>query len=274
MVALPVEAAVRGELDRNRGRRNPIGGDGDRAVRTVASRMDGRQWPSLWQEQRAAWELAELVADPVYYGLGVPRGDGTPVLVLPGFLGSDDYLQVLRGWLRRVGYRSHRSGIAFCAGPIADLLAHLHRRVEAVARAERRPLTLIGHSMGGILSGVLARQRPDLISHVITLGSAMCGDPRSVSHPEVVALGELLASGRSGPPAREPAPDPELFSGAWPAEVKLTCIYSREDAVVDWQACIAADPQATAHEVRGTHSGLAWNTEVYHYLGRALLQAA
>ena len=40
-----------------------------------------RRRPPLWLEQRAAFELAELIASPVYYGIGVPRGDGTPVLL-------------------------------------------------------------------------------------------------------------------------------------------------------------------------------------------------
>ncbi len=89
-----------------------------------------------------------------------------------------------------------------------------------------------------------------------------------------MALGEVLARRGSGTPARTPPPDPERFAGAWPADVALTCIYSREDAVVDWRACIAAEPHAVAHDVRATHSGLVWNTEVYRYLGRTLLQAA
>ena len=85
---------------------------------------------ALWQEQRAALELVELLASPVYYGVGVPRGDGGPVLTFPGFLGSDDYLSLLRGWLRRVGYRPYRSGLAVCAGPMRDLLARVRLRVE------------------------------------------------------------------------------------------------------------------------------------------------
>src|SRR5215211_2516209 len=56
--------------------------------------------PSLLGERQAGLELLELIGHPVYYGIGVPRGRGAPVLLLPGFLGSDAYLLLLHGWLR------------------------------------------------------------------------------------------------------------------------------------------------------------------------------
>ena len=231
--------------------------------------------PSLLLEQRAALELVELYTSPVYYGVGVPRGDGSPVLLLPGFLGSDDYLSVLRGWLRQVGYRPYSSGLRFCAGSPFALLARVLRRAEEAAGAEGRRLTLVGHSLGGILSAVIARQRPDLVAHVVTLGSALCDDPRGASHPLVVTLADLLGwhGSRSTDVAMVRELERNLFTGPLPDGVRLTCIYTREDAVVDWRACVNDDPRTAAHEVRGTHSGLAWNAQVYRFLGRVLLQA-
>src|SRR3712207_5855484 len=90
-----------------------------------------RPWrPSLALEQRAGVELAELIASPVYYGLGVPRCDGRNVLLLPGFMGSDGYLTVLSAWLRRIGYRPAQSGISFNAGSLTRLLRQVERRAE------------------------------------------------------------------------------------------------------------------------------------------------
>ena len=239
---------------------------------TAPARSGWRSRPSLLLEQRATLELVELLANPVYYGLGVPRGDGSPVLLLPGFLGSDDYLSIMRGWLRRIGYRPYGSGLALCAGPIADLIARVLRRVETVAAAEGRPLTLVGHSMGGILSLVVARRRPELVEHVVTLGSAVCDDPRGASHPLVVAMADLLSwdGSPSVPSAARGEHDEQFFDGPLADGIRLTCIYSREDAVVDWRACIGDDPRTAAFEVRGTHSGLVWNAEVYRHLGRQL----
>src|SRR5207302_4622923 len=74
---------------------------------------DGR--PPLWLEQRATLELWELLVSPVYYGVGVPLGDGAPVLLLAGFMGSDAILDVLHGWLRRMDYRPYRLGLPMIA---------------------------------------------------------------------------------------------------------------------------------------------------------------
>jgi hypothetical protein len=72
--------------------------------------------------------------------------------------------------------------------------------------------------------------------------------------------------------AAERALERRLFSGALPEEVRLDCIYTREDAVVDWRACIDPDPRARAHEVSGTHCGLAWSVQVYRLVARLLAE--
>ena len=228
--------------------------------------------PPLWREQSATLELWELLASPIYYGVGVPRGDGSPVLVVPGFLGSDDYLLVLRGWLRRVGYRPYPSGLV-CVSPIEQLFARLLRRAEAVAATTQRPLVLLGHSLGGILSREVARRRPDLIEHVITLGSRRMLDPNDpdaaeADDPQVSALAEQLLG--AGMPVRERLAKYDLLGGLLPATVRHSCLYSRDDAVVHWRVCRDTDPRTTLCEVRGSHGGLAWNVQVYRHLGRVL----
>ena len=189
--------------------------------------------PSLLREQRAGLELTELIASPVYAGIGIPRGDGSPVLVLPGFLGSDRYLSTMRGWLRRVGYQPHASGFRFVVGPPLDLLAQVLRRAEAVAEHAGRPPTVIGHSLGGLLGSLLVRLRPDLVAHLVTLGSPL-PDPRRAAHPLMAALGSLLVAGGITPAARaaERRLEQEILGAPLPAEVQLTCIYTREDPVV------------------------------------------
>src|SRR5205085_686525 len=66
---------------------------------------------SLWTEALFAAELLLLHATPVYYGFGVPRGDDSGVVIIPGFLGTDLYLMELHAWLGRIGYRPYFSGI-------------------------------------------------------------------------------------------------------------------------------------------------------------------
>lgn len=237
---------------------------------------EGGPRPSLLWEQRAGLELAHLLASPVYYGAGVPRGDGTPVLLIPGFLGSDAYLLVLHGWLRRIGYRPHRSGLVLALGPMIDLVGRVLRRVDELASSTGRSVTVVGHSLGGILGLIAARLRPDAVAHVVTLGSPLGEEPRRSAHPLVAALVHLLLTGALGGRvlASERALERALLHGPLPPGLRLSCIYSREDAVVDFRDCLPADPRAGAYEVRGTHVGLAWNAEVYRLLGRLLAGVA
>ena len=60
---------------------------------------------SPWTEALFAAELLFLHATPIYYGFGVPRGDDSAVIIIPGFLGTDLYLMELHAWLGRIGYR-------------------------------------------------------------------------------------------------------------------------------------------------------------------------
>ena len=45
----------------------------------------------LWREALFGVDWLALRLSQVYYGFGVPHGDGAPVIVIPGFLGSDTY---------------------------------------------------------------------------------------------------------------------------------------------------------------------------------------
>jgi hypothetical protein len=58
-------------------------------------------------ETRGWLELARLLADPVLYGVGVPHGDGSPVVLMPGFLA------------RRPDARCHRDLVAAAGLPAA-----------------------------------------------------------------------------------------------------------------------------------------------------------
>ena len=62
---------------------------------------------SPWTEALFAAEILILHATPIYYGFGVPRGDGSAVIIIPGFLGTDLYLMELHAWLGRIGYRPY-----------------------------------------------------------------------------------------------------------------------------------------------------------------------
>lgn len=221
----------------------------------------GESLPLEWEFGAAMAGLAELMVSPVYYGIGVPRGDGHTVLILPGFMGSDSYLTVLAAWLARIGYQPALLGGGPSVGSVAALLEQAMRRTETLARRGQR-LTLIGHSLGGILARLTASAHPERVAHVVTLGCSLTGDRRA-GHPFVQRLSRALLSGDlDGLIAQRSLP--------LPANVRATSMYSRQDGVVDWRACVDPDPRTTNLVVTGGHVGLTWNAPVYRHLGRLL----
>src|SRR5512146_1323885 len=88
-----------------------------------------------WHESLFAVELALLHGSPVYYGVGVPSGDGSPVVLIPGFLQGDTYLIVMYAWLKRLGYRPFYSGIGFNASCPNLLIADIVEPVITEAAA-------------------------------------------------------------------------------------------------------------------------------------------
>src|SRR6201993_4775363 len=114
-----------------------------------------------WHENFFAVEYLLLHVSPVYYGYGVPRGDGSPVIIIPGFLHTDIYLLEMYAWLKRIGYRPYYSGISLNAD-CPDLLIRdvLVPVLNKARRDTGQRAHLVGHSLGGLLARSLAVQRP------------------------------------------------------------------------------------------------------------------
>src|SRR5208283_3514429 len=108
---------------------------------------------AIWKEALFAADILLLHSSPVYYGLGIPRGDGSAIVLVPGFLGTDAYLTQLHSWLGRIGYRPYFSGIGLNA-ECPNLLIQ-QRLNDNMARAlddTGRKIHLIGHSLGGVIA--------------------------------------------------------------------------------------------------------------------------
>jgi pimeloyl-ACP methyl ester carboxylesterase len=227
-------------------------------------------------ETRGWLELARLLADPVFYGAGVPHGDGRPVVLMPGFLAGDQTLTVIAAWLRRVGYRPQLCGFVANTGCSDRTLDRVERRVEGLWRSYGRRVALIGHSRGGHYARALAARRPDRVSHAISMGADLQG-LLGASAPTVFAVGVARRVVRATGRARR---DTCLtlhcgcqfshdYARPFPFEqVRLTSIYSKGDGVVHWQSQVI--PHADCSEVTGSHIGLIFNRKVYRVVARAL----
>ncbi len=215
----------------------------------------------------AVRELSALLRDPVFRGRGVPRGDGRPVLLVPGFLSGDWSLLVMEGWLRRIGYSTRLSGITFNVLHSEHVLAGLrHRLVELEAEHGSR-VSLVGHSRGGLLAKVLSQRRPESVEQVILLGSPVADTsdiaPLTQAAVGVVRTANQLSFGRRLHSEGRFAHDLRL-----PPVVPTTSIYTRSDDVVNFRSCLR--PDIPAISVWGSHNGLVINPEVYRLLGRLL----
>jgi pimeloyl-ACP methyl ester carboxylesterase len=179
----------------------------------------------------------------------LPRGDGHPVLVLPGLLADDASTRVLRNVLRRLGYDVHGWGLGRNIGPTAACVKGMRDRVDHLADQHGKAVSLIGWSLGGIFARDLARRSPDTVRQVITLGSPFRLARNSQSRATKVfdRFSHLHVEHRPLP----------LESEAVPLTVPATSIYSQLDGIVHWQTCLDT-PSARCENiaVMASHLGL------------------
>ena len=177
-----------------------------------------------------------------------PRGDGHGVLVLPGFLATDTSTGLLRRFLRGLGYNVRGWEIGRNVGPTDRVLDELPRAIIALANWTSGPVSLIGWSLGGVYARELARQDPEHVRQVITLGSPFAhGDSRQ-------SYADGLYRRRAHLYAADRLPSPEQV--ARPIPVPSTAVYSRRDGIVAWRACM--EPPTELHdnvEVTCSHLG-------------------
>ena len=194
-----------------------------------------------------------------------PRGDGHPVLVLPGFLAADDSTGILRRYLKRLGYASHPWLLGRNLGAPHFVRERLvDRAAELYARYQRK-ISIVGWSLGGIYARELAKLLPNRVRQVISLGSPF-GD---VARPTALARLFEFASGRDL--ASEMPERVERIRAAPP--VPSTAIYSKSDGVTHWRVCREDEgPGRDNIEVTGSHCGLGWNPLVLWAIADRLSQ--
>ena len=204
--------------------------------------------PALLALEGRAWlELAALV--PALPALArAPRGDGHPVLVVPGYLADDRSTRALRWFLRDRGYHVHAWRLGRNMGPNDDTVGGLVERLAAIHRRHGRRVSLVGWSLGGIYVRELARAFPDHVRLVVTLASPF-RDPLASNVARLARLG-------LGPrPVERPRIPIDRLRA--PLAVPTTAFYSVTDGIVAWRSCLV-DPGPLAENlaVRSSHCGM------------------
>ena len=232
----------------------------------------------VWREGLSWLEYLQLKTSRVYYGIGVPRGDNSPVIVVPGLLETNLLLLEMRLWLSRLGYRALGTGMwinAECPEIVGERLLSIISKDYA---AHGQKVHLIGHSLGGLIARGIACHSPDKIASLIMLGSPF----RKVRINPLVAY--ALDFVRDYVSTRRdcshtdcfsldcPCPGVTRMTARFPSNVPETAVYSKNDGLVDWRVCMNGNPK-TDVEVHASHLGLRWNPEVYRVIAERLALA-
>lgn len=207
-------------------------------------------WALFFAEARGIFELnASLLLSPLL--MRAPRGDGHPVLALPGFLASDLSMAPLRRYLAELGYDSHAWQMGRNIGGVSKMRAALLARLAKIHREAGRKVSIVGWSLGGVYARDLALQAPEMVRYVVTLGSPFADDVRATN---ATRLYELLSGEKVGH-------NVELEAVAGDLPVPATSIYSRSDGIVNWRTCLSR-PCATSENIEvyfASHVGIGVN---------------
>ena len=221
--------------------------------------------PSFWLQMlefRMVFEHYATVAARPFWGAAA-SGDGHPVLVLPGLATGDASTLVLRKFLdsREFDTRGWGQGLnlGLRPGVIERALATMHD----IYADTGRKVSLIGWSLGGLYARELAKQSPELVRQVITLGSPFTGHPRGTNAWRIyeLASGHKIDSHDLHGPLRVAPPVP------------TTSIWSRTDGVVSWHCCYEARSDFAENiVVEASHLGLGAHPATLYAIADRLAQ--
>ncbi len=222
----------------------------------------------VMMEGRALFELGAMALSTPYLKR-LPRGDGHPVLVMPGLGASDSSTRPLRSFLDDRGYSPYAWGLGRNFGLREGILEGMLDRIDEIYGMHQQKVSLVGWSLGGIFARELAKMRPEQTRLVISLGSPHSGNPK---HSNAWRFYEFTA----GHSVEEPPIETKMHKAP---PVPTTSIYTKTDGIVAWQNCHQERPvceikqkQTENIQVSGSHCGLGFNPAVLYVIADRLAQ--
>jgi pimeloyl-ACP methyl ester carboxylesterase len=195
--------------------------------------MSSRSNRLVLGESRVVLEPAKLAMNSFKLATQ-PRGDGRSLLVLPGLAASDTSTLPIRAYLRGLNYDARGWGLGQNDGNVRGFASEIVAKVRRLHEQTGRQIPLIGWSLGGVISRVVANEVPELVEQVITFGSP-------------------------------------VIRGSRHSTVPITAIYTKGDGIVPWKACIDdVNPHVEHIEVASTHLGLGVHHAVFVEVARRL----
>ena len=219
----------------------------------------------LMLEGRAVYDAAAMVP---MLGLKkfLPQGDNHPVLVFPGFLASSRSTSPMRRYLADLGYRSHRWKLGYNMGYSYKLHYGMRDRVTELVERYGEKISLVGWSLGGVYARELAREMPDVVRQVISMGSPFRGHPSSSNVHRIFNMFTEVPY--------DEMPESFLQNMAQAPPVPTTALYTRGDGVVAWQSTVELSERYDVENIHvgGAHLGLGFNPRVLLALADRLAQ--
>lgn len=192
-----------------------------------------------------------------------PRGDGHAVIVVPPFLAGDGHTAPLRRFLAGCGYAAQGWGQGINLGPTAAALAGLEALLASAYRRSGRKVTLIGHSLGGVIARELAKQHPEEVRQLVLLASPI----RLPTASRLEPLYHFLARWHS----RDAVGSIDAMNQ--PPPLPVTALFTRSDGVVAWESCRESEGAMRENiEVRGAHGTMVRNLAAWHIIADRLAQ--
>ena len=198
---------------------------------------------------RVLLELTMLFMAPPAY----EAGDGHTVVVMPGFMCGEHSTVLLRQFLTKAGYEVYDWGLGVNMGSVT--IGHDGAILDGVLNsyASDDKITIIGHSLGGVMAVDYAARYHENVRQVICLGSPTNHDGVSLSTRKLYTA----ITGESPPVKVLTAP-----------KVPITSIFSNSDGIVAPQSC--HDSFFRNVEVHSSHFGLVINRSVLEIVADTL----
>ncbi len=193
----------------------------------------------------------------------LPKGDGHPVIVYPGFMATDVSTAPLRRVLRKLGYEVHAWKRGRNIGPTPAVRSGIVKQLLEVNRRSGRRTSLIGWSLGGLYAHRMAGLHPDIVRQVITLASPV--RMLHIDHSRATPLYDAL----------DRFHDPNVDRNRHYArpDVPSTSLYTKTDGIVHWESCLLDPAPHTENiEVLATHIGIGHNPAVLAVIADRLAQ--
>ena len=194
------------------------------------------------------------------------RGDGRPVLVVPGLLHRDSNTVVLRAYLRWLNYSVSGWRLGTNLGSAELVVNGLRKRVASMAESSGEKVTIIGWSLGGLYAHELARRAPGSVRQIVSLGTPIRMGGRH-GRTASAAFDRMARLHMAAPLLTRP------WREAGSLRVPATSVYSRSNGIVPWQACrLSPGKHRENIEVLSSHLGLGHNPTVLHLIADRLAQ--